>query len=233
VKGSGTSQAAAVVSGLAALVVAARPELTPDQVKRVLTRSAAPLTSGQPGARHSGRARLAAALTADPGPARWQVATASGLGSLEASRGGSRVEVVCPGATAPTVLTGELDARCEAWEGSRWTGSRWTGDAWTGSRWTEEAWTGSRWTGSRWTGGTWTGGSWSGDAWTGSRWTGSRWTADAWTGSRWTGSRWTGSRWTGSRWTSVDDRPSRFLTAFWGQNPPAGVTLPGETSDAP
>jgi serine protease AprX len=37
VKGSGTSQAAAVVSGLAALVVAARPELTPDQVKRVLT----------------------------------------------------------------------------------------------------------------------------------------------------------------------------------------------------
>jgi serine protease AprX len=233
VKGSGTSQAAAVVSGLAALVVAARPELTPDQVKRVLTRSAAPLTSGQPGARSSGRARLAAALTADPGPPSWQVPTASGLGSLEASRGRSRVEVVCPGATAPTVLTGELDARCETWEGSRWTGSRWTGDAWTGSRWTEEAWSGSRWTGSRWTGGTWTGGSWSGDAWTGSRWTGSRWTADAWTGSRWTGSRWTGSRWTGSRWTSVDDRRSRFLTAFWGHHPPAGVTLPGETSDAP
>ena len=234
VKGSGTSQAAAVVSGLAALVVAARPELTPDQVKRVLTRSGAPLTSGQPAGSGSGRVRLAAALTADPGPARWQAATARGLGSLDASRGTSRVEVVCPGSDAPTLLTGEVDARCEAWTGSRWTGSRWTGDAWTGSRWTEQAWSGSRWTGSRWTGGTWTGASWSGDAWTGSRWTGSRWTGDAWTGSRWTGSRWTGSRWTGSRWTSADGKAqrSRFLTAFWGQNPPAGVTLPGESSDS-
>ena len=35
-------------------------------------------------------------------------------------------------------------------------------------------------------------------------------------------------------WTSADGKAqrSRFLTAFWGQNPPAGVTLPGESSDS-
>ena len=237
IKGSGTSQAAAVVSGLSALVLGAHPEWTPDQVKRALTSTAAPLASGARTGQGAGRARLAAALTAAPGPATWQQPTAGGLGSLEASRGSSHVEVVCPGADRATVLAGELDARCEAWDGSRWTGSRWTGDAWTGSRWTDEAWSGSRWTGSRWTGGEWTGSRWTGQSWTGSRWTDSAWSGSRWTGSRWTGSRWTGSRWTGSDWTSTlptgaaNTERNDFLTAFWGQRPPAGRIVAGETSD--
>ena len=40
VRASGTSQAAAVTSGAAALLLSARPELTPDQVKQVLMQSA-------------------------------------------------------------------------------------------------------------------------------------------------------------------------------------------------
>src|SRR5439155_22416006 len=43
INGSGTSQAAAVVSGAAALVVGQRPDATPDQVKALLLASAAPL----------------------------------------------------------------------------------------------------------------------------------------------------------------------------------------------
>src|SRR5207247_10293032 len=39
-RGSGTSQAAAVVSGAVALVLQQRPNLTPDEVKRLLTYSA-------------------------------------------------------------------------------------------------------------------------------------------------------------------------------------------------
>jgi serine protease AprX len=233
--GSGTSQAAAVVSGLSALVLAQHPTWTPDQVKRVLTSTAAPVASAARTDQGAGRVRLAQALTATPGPATWQDPTATGLGSLEASRGSSHVEVLCPEAQEHTVLRGELDAACAQWDGSRWTGSRWTGDAWTGSRWTGDAWSGSRWTGSRWTGGEWTGSRWTGDDWAGSRWTGSRWTGSRWTGSRWTGSRWTGSRWTGSRWTSTlapHTQSNDFLTAFWGQRPPAGLTLPGEVSDS-
>ncbi len=244
VKGSGTSQAAAVTSGLAALVVAAHPTWTPDQVKRVLTRTASPLTSAPSGTAGAGRVQLAAALTADPGPAVWQRPTATGLGSLEDSRGGSTVEVVCPGATEATPVLGEVDVRCEAWDAAAWTGSRWNGDAWTGSRWNDAAWTGSRWNGESWTGGTWSGGAWSDQAWTGSRWNGSNWTGSRWNGSRWNGSRWNGSRWNGSRWNGSRWNGSRwnstldvtqsndFLTAFWGQRPKAGLTLPGETSDA-
>ena len=258
IKGSGTSQAAAVVSGLSALVLAEHPTWTPDQVKRALTSSAAPLTAGARTDQGAGRVRLAAALTTAPGPATWQSPTASGLGSLEASRGSSHVEVVCPDAGGTTVVAGELDTACEGWDGSKWTGSKWTGSKWTGSKWTGSKWTGSKWTGRAWTGGTWTGDAWSGEAWTGStfagskwtgskwtgskwtgsKWTGSKWTGSKWTGSTWSGSKWTGSKWTGSKWTSVDLAGSGithrddFLTLFWGQNPKAGLIVPGETSDA-
>ena len=54
-RGSGTSQAAAVVSGAAALLISQRPDLTPDQVKALLTGTASP----HPG-RHRGRSRAAA-----------------------------------------------------------------------------------------------------------------------------------------------------------------------------
>lgn len=44
---SGTSMAAPVVSGVAALVISANPSLTPDQVKSVLTSSAQPIDGGK------------------------------------------------------------------------------------------------------------------------------------------------------------------------------------------
>ncbi len=239
IKGSGSSQAAAITSGLAALVVAAHPSYTPDQVKAVLTRTARPIPGKPANDQGAGRVNLAAALMADPGPALSQSGVASGLGSLEASRGGRNVVTTCPGSATSTVIIGEIDVRCEAWNGSSWTGSSWTGSSWTGSSWTGSSWTGSSWTGSSWTGsswtgsswtgGTWTGSSWTGSSWTGSSWTGSSWTGSSWTGSSWTGSSWTGSSWTGSSWTTAEY--DEFLTAFWGNRPPPGKRVSGENND--
>ena len=45
-RGSGTSQAAAVVSGAVALLLQAYPNLTPDQVKYLLTQRATPVSGG-------------------------------------------------------------------------------------------------------------------------------------------------------------------------------------------
>ncbi|MEO6205521.1 MAG: S8 family serine peptidase [Mycobacteriales bacterium] len=232
IKGSGTSQAAAVTSGLAALVVAANPSYTPDQVKRVLTSTANPLAGKPANDQGAGRVNLAKALTADPGPAISQTGSSNGLGSIEASRGGYNVTANCAGTA--TLIKGEIDNRCEAWNGSTWTGSTWTGSTWTGSTWTGSTWTGSTWTGSTWTnaawtGSTWTGGQWTGSTWTGSTWTGSTWTGSTWTGSTWTGSTWTGSTWTGSTWTTAEY--DEFLTAFWGNRPGPGKRVAGENND--
>ncbi|MCA1722480.1 MAG: S8 family serine peptidase, partial [Actinobacteria bacterium] len=193
IKGSGTSQAAAITSGLAALLVSAKPSLTPDQVKAALKGTALPLAATTANNQGNGRVQLAAALAAAPTTAT-QATPATGLGPIEGSRGGLNVTARCNG--IDTVIRGEIDVRCEPWAGSSWTGSSWTGSSWTGS-----SWTGSSWTGSSWTGGTWTGSSWTGSSWTGSSWTGSSWTGSSWTGSSWTGSSWTGSSWTGSSWT--------------------------------
>ncbi len=167
--GSGSSQAAAVTSGAAALLLSAHPELSPDQLKRALVDSAAPVGASETivGA---GVLDIAAAFDAIPAEATSPAAAAA------------------PGRTA---RVGE-----PSWNGSSWTGSSWTGSSWTGSSWTGMSWTGSSWTGSSWTGSSWTGSSWTGSSWTGSSWTGSSWTGSSWTGSSWTGSSWTGSSWT-------------------------------------
>jgi serine protease AprX len=215
-KGSGSSQSAAVVSGAAALLLSARPGLTPDQVKALLNGSADGSAITPKDVRKSGngllRVGVANATTAPATVQTWPAA--DGMGSLEAARG--PIHIVVNG----QVLQGEVTAQGAPWNGSRWTGSRWTGSRWTGSRWTDGTWMGSRWTGSRWTGSRWTGSRWTGTAWLGSRWTGAEWTSTSWNGSRWTGSRWTdaswtsvawdGSRWTGSRWTG-----SRWTGAGW------------------
>ena len=54
-RGSGTSQAAAVVSGAAALLISQRPDLTPDQVKALLTGTAVAV----PGADHGAAGQAA------------------------------------------------------------------------------------------------------------------------------------------------------------------------------
>jgi len=79
IKGSGTSQAAAVTSGAAALVLADHPAYTPDQVKAVLKATASPLGGLGPNEQGAGRVDVGAALAADPGPANWQAPAAAGL----------------------------------------------------------------------------------------------------------------------------------------------------------
>ena len=232
IKGSGTSEAAAVVSGLAAQLLEARPDLTPDQVKAILKGTAAPIPNLAPTFQGVGRVSLANALNA-PTPTTSVARTATGTGSLEGSRGGMNVMADCNGDGVAEVIRGEIDVRCEAWTGSAWTGSAWTGSAWTGSAWTGSAWTGSAWTGSAWTGSAWTGGTWTGSAWTGSAWTGSAWTGSAWTGSAWTGSAWTGSAWTGSAWTTAEYADDLYLTAFWGPKPKPGKYVAGEEYTPP
>ena len=234
IRGSGSSQAAAITSGAVALLLAARPGLTPDQVKSVLTSTASPLPNVDRYIQGRGRLQLEAAMTAVPA-AGSQVVSAGGTGLIDASRGSHRVVATCDGVQVE--IRGEIDVRCQAWDASRWAGSTWTGDAWTGVAWKGTEWNGvawkgvgwsdAGWDGVAWKGGTWTAGSWYGEkSWTGdvavtSPWTGVAWKDAGWTGVAWKDSSWTSGGWTG---TTYDE----FLSAFWGSTPPPGKELPGE-----
>ena len=208
-RGSGTSQATAVAAGAAALLLDARPSLTPDGVKALLTSTATPVadaTAQDQGAglldvRQAARASASSAAS----PQTW--AYGSGTGSLELARGSVHVfDVGDP-------LEGEQDIFGRPWDGSAWapaalagttwSDGTWNGSEWTGSCWCGDSWTGRTWIGSTWTGRTWTGRTWIGRTWIGRTWTGSSWTGRTWAGSTWTGRTWVGRTWVGRTW--IDD----------------------------
>ncbi len=211
-RGSGTSQAAAVVSGAVALLLQARPTLSPDQVKAVLKSTAGSLALLDRSAEGSGMLNIGAARTALVPFGSTQTWTpATGTGSLEQARGSDHV------AMNGVELVGEQDimgqpwsgarwaqasAAAAAWNGGSWNGSVWAGACWCGTSWAGTTWQGQRWTGSSWSGQRWTDVAWTGQRWTDVAWTGQRWTGGTWTGQRWTDGQWTGQRWTGQRWTS-------------------------------
>jgi serine protease AprX len=200
-RGSGTSQATAVVSGLAALYLSRYPTATPDQVKYALTRSAnvpnsvkAAYPNGNVGVPDVNKA-----MSYKP-PAVEQPATAAtGTGSIEGSRGSSHVQI------NGVVLTGEQDIFGQTWDPNAWStasagGMAWNGGTFNGHSWTGSDWSGSSWTSSSWAGHSWTDNDWSGSSWTSNSWAGHSWTADGWDGHSWTDSAWDSDNWTSSSW---------------------------------
>jgi serine protease AprX len=133
-RGSGTSQAAAVVSGLAARLLAQRPGLTPDQLKALLRAGAVDLPdpSSADGAGRVDLARSEALPT--PGAEavqRWAPATPDLRRLLK--RGGR-----------------ELETGATNWNGRRWSGMKWNGRRWSGMKWTGMKWNGMKWLGAAW-----------------------------------------------------------------------------------
>jgi serine protease AprX len=183
-RGSGTSQAAAVVSGAAALLISQRPSLTPDQVKALLTRTAVKVPGTAATAQGKGLIDLAAASTAQPTNATQNFKVSVGTGSLELSRGSVHVAV------NGKKVTGEVDIRGHAfnsaqvaagirnhtnWQGLSWSGLSWSGLSWSGLSWSGLSWSGLSWSGLSWSGLSWSGLSWSGLSWSGLSWSGLSW----------------------------------------------------------
>lgn len=114
-RGSGTSQAAALVSGAIATMLSRNPRLTPDEVKALLIETAQPLPSADPQAQGAGLIDLAKAIKVrDPKKSAQKHWKAWGIGSLARSAG--------------------------TWSGAGWDDSDWSGNRWTGNRWTGGTW---------------------------------------------------------------------------------------------
>ncbi|MDQ1396742.1 MAG: serine protease AprX, partial [Acidimicrobiaceae bacterium] len=185
-RGSGTSQAAALVSGAVALVLQQHPELTPNQLKAMLngnaTRLPNPIKATAQGNGEINLANVKSALVPADGPQLFS--KSSGLGSLQLSRGSSAL--VQNGVT----LAGEQDIFGHAFDaaamaaveeaGNSWSGGDWNGNSWSGNSWSGNSWSGNSWSGNSWSGNSWSGNSWSGNSWSGISWSGMTWSNDSW-----------------------------------------------------
>jgi serine protease AprX len=210
VRGSGTSQATAVTSGVAALLLSARPDLTPDQAKMLLKYAARPLSKGTTKNSGAGLLSASASLAATNALSSAQIAGAvpkpvygTGTGLLESARGTQRVT------HGGVTLTGERDIFARAWSGKTWAPTALTTTAWQGGTWNANLWAGTTWssfvtpsgaTGTGWATATWTPKAWSGESWSATSWQPGAWDGRSWVGRSWVGRSWVSAGWSGAGW---------------------------------
>jgi serine protease AprX len=131
-RGSGTSMAAAVTAGAAALLLDAEPDLTPDEVKGRLVASAG----------ETGIVDVAEAISTTAPAAN------AHLPAIELWESDPEAEI-------PEWLG-------NSWVGNSWVGNSWVGNSWVGNSWVGNSWVGNSWVGNSWSSSAWTGHSWAG-----------------------------------------------------------------------
>lgn len=176
-KGSGTSQAAAIVSGVAALMIQAKPSITPDVVKATLVGTARRMGGllnllGLDGS-GAGMVDATAAVNAakwgrySSEPANRGLLTlgSTGLGLIQLSRDSSAlVYSDLNGDGLLDLVSGEVDALGRTLLGNTWS------EVWSENPWAPYVFEAIGWEGKTWGGKTWGGTSWGGKTWGGKTW---------------------------------------------------------------
>jgi serine protease AprX len=139
-KGTGTSQSAAVTSGVLALLYQANPGMTPDQAKAVLMSTAEPIAGS--------------ATSAGASLVRADLAVAAQLPDVE--------QTWAPAIERPATDVSAVPAE---FGGAHWGGAHWGGAHWGGAHWGGAHWGGAHWGGAHWGGAHWGGAHWGGAHW--------------------------------------------------------------------
>ncbi|MDX6378406.1 MAG: serine protease AprX [Gaiellaceae bacterium] len=203
-KGTGTSQAAAIVTGVVARMVDANACLTPDQIKGSLVASANAGLDGAGGG--AGLLDAAGAIAkGDPSSkgkgsgapiprANRGLTLATGLGSIEASRGSDTVVTDLDGDGVPEPLSGEMDAFGRPWDPLAFAAAPWTLGMFAATPWAEHtaeltalatvpaAVPAPRiaWEARHWVAGSWLDAGWDADAWAARHWGARHWGGFLW-----------------------------------------------------
>ena len=199
--GSGTSQATAVLSGAAALIVSQYPQATADQVKALLTSTAMPLAGPSPALQGAGELDLSQSLTAPlPVTAAQAFAPSTGAGSLDGARGS--VTLTWGG----VALRGEVDifgnpVNTTALANQLNSGTAWQSDVFNGVAWTGSGWVGGTWSTSTWTSSSWSSNPWSSNPGSSNQWSSNQWSSNQWSSNQWSSNQWSSNQWSSASWT--------------------------------
>jgi serine protease AprX len=178
---SGTSFSAPVVSGTVAAMLAAHPNLTPDQIKGILMLSARVVGASSPAA-GVGQITASRALSYASGP-NANLALDQFVGTDP--NGGS----------LPVFDSSSWAAAAQAnpnWNASTYNGQSWNPDdaAWTDASWAEASWAEASWAESSWAEASWAESSWAESSWAESSWAESSWAESSWAEVSWAEVSW-------------------------------------------
>ncbi|WP_433796837.1 S8 family serine peptidase [Actinoplanes sp. CA-252034] len=197
-RGSGTSQATAVTAAAAALVLQARPALTPLQLKYLLINGTY-LSKGVAATLGAKELNVSMALAGAAATGDGAIGESYGTGMLDTTRGSSRVSADGVTLSGQNTIFGPFDTT--AWSTRAKAQTTWSGGVWMGYRMAGDGWTGSSYAAKTWAPATWTGGSWGGTKnWTDPGWSGRAWSGRAWSGATWSGRFWSTDDWSSARW---------------------------------
>jgi serine protease AprX len=147
-----------------------RPQLSPDQVRDVLRRTARSLHGVSDDAQGEGAIDLA---TAQDLANRMRPGRSANSRDSYRSWGNSR-RSHDDDDWAGDVSDGAY------WNGVKWSGATWAGATWAGATWASDGWDGATWAGATWAGATWAGATWAGATWAGATWADADWASAGW-----------------------------------------------------
>ena len=164
---SGTSFAAPVVSGAAALILTKNPGWTPDQVKGALMLTALP-TAAAPMSLGVGvvDAKRAFDVTNPPNPnlALNQYVGADGTGGVAFDS--------ASWANAATATA--------SWNQASWNQASWSQASWANASWNQASWASASWAQASWASASWNAASWAQASWAAASWNAASWAAASW-----------------------------------------------------
>jgi serine protease AprX len=168
---SGTSFAAPMVSGSAALVLAYHPNWTPDQVKGALMLTAQPTAAGTALGVGELNAKAATLVLTPPNPnlALNQFVRSDGSGGLAFD-------------SASWANTAQADA---SWNSASWNSASWANASWANASWNSASWAAASWNSASWAAASWNSASWAAASWAAASWAAASWNAASWAAASW------------------------------------------------
>ena len=175
-RGSGTSEATAVASGVAAAYFSDHPGASPVQAKAALRDAA----TGEVRDPRAGAGLLAMGRNGNGGNPNRPANT--GESSFDANSWQANAWTTPDGSDWASLLAGSWSAG--SWSAGSWSAGSWSAGSWSGSTWSAGSW--STRAGS-WSAGSWSSraGSWSAGSWSGATWSAGSWSAGSWSDYSW------------------------------------------------
>ncbi|HTL22413.1 MAG TPA: S8 family serine peptidase, partial [Mycobacteriales bacterium] len=205
-KGSGTSFATAVTSGAVAALVAARPDLTPDQVKTLLSKTAYRVGAPQWEAGRGGL-DLAAALS-DRTPRSAE--------NAEPFPGDPAVMQ----ALIAAIVSGDEDAAASSWallspEARQWAARQWAASSWAARQWSARQWAASSWADISWEARQWAARQWAASSWAARQWAARQWSDEEWAARQWSARQWSARQWSARQWSDDEWAARQWSARQW------------------
>jgi serine protease AprX len=205
-RGSGTSFATAAVSGAAAVLLADRPELEPDQVKE-LVRGTAYSAKGLRQARDAGAGGL---------DLKKALATPAPVIDTPADDAPPAGDEQAWQAFLQALMDDDRAAAAAAWDRLSPASHKWASDTWASHKWASHKWASEQgWSSHKWAGNGVSAEQWELRFWASHKWASHKWASDSFVSHKWASHKWASHKWAGEDWSSHKWASHKWASRLW------------------